>query len=156
MKISRVSPVALAAILLFVLPSISAREKRIKRSDLPPAVEKSVVENSRGATIRGLSQEREHGRTFYEAELIVNGHSKDVSMDKTGAVVEIDEQVAIDALPPPVRAELQAKAGRGKLLKVESQTKNGTVVAYEAQVLTKGKKAEVQVNPDGRASEHKK
>jgi len=156
MKISRVSPVALAAILLFVLPSISAREKRIKRSDLPPAVEKSVVENSRGATIRGLSQEREHGRTFYEAELIVNGHSKDVSMDKTGAVVEIDEQVAIDALPPPVRAELQAKAGRGKLLKVESQTKNGTVVAYEAQVLTKGKKAEVQVSPDGRASEHKK
>ena len=154
MNISGASTIAVAAILLFVLPPISAREKRIKRSDLPPAVERSVVENSRGATIRGLSQEREHGRTFYEAELIVNGHSKDVLIDTTGAVVEIEEQVAIDALPPPVRAELQAKAGRGKLLKVESRTKNGKVVAYEAQVLTKGKKAEVQVSPDGRALEH--
>ena len=43
MKISRVSPVALAAILLFVLPSISAREKRIKRSDLPPAIENLLL-----------------------------------------------------------------------------------------------------------------
>ena len=153
MKISRASTAAVAAVVLFVLLPISAQEKRIKRSDLPPAVEKSVVENSRGATIRGLSQEREHGRTFYEAELIVNGHSKDVLMDKNGAVIEIEEQVAIDALPPPVRAELQGKAGRGKLLKVESRTKNGKVVAYEALVVTKGKKAEVRVSPDGRPLE---
>lgn len=45
-----------------------------------------------------------------------------------------------------MRAELQAKAGKGKLLNVESQTKNGKVVAYEAQVLTKGKKAEVHAS----------
>src|SRR5215471_12930652 len=94
MKISGASTVAVTAMLLFVLPPISARQKRIKCADLPPAVEKSVIENSRGATLRGLSQEREHGRIFHEAELIVNGHSKDVLINSTGAVVEIEEQVA--------------------------------------------------------------
>jgi hypothetical protein len=147
--------VAVAGILLFAQPFASAREKRMKRSDLPPAVEQSVVENSQGASIRGFSREKENGRTLYEAELIVHGHSKDILMDKTGAVVEIEEQVAAEALPPPVRAELQAKAGKGKLLKVESLTKKGKLVAYEAQVLTRGKKSEVQVSPDGRPLDHK-
>ena len=146
--------VAVAGVLLFALPLASTREKRIKRSDLPPAVERSVVENSQGASIRGFSREKENGRTLYEADLIVHGHSKDILMDKTGALVEVEEQVATEALPPPVRAELQAKAGKGKLLKVESLTKKGKLVAYEAQVLTKGKKSEVQVSPDGRPLDH--
>lgn len=37
---------------LFVVVVCSAQEKKIKRSDLPPAVEKAVAEVSKGATIR--------------------------------------------------------------------------------------------------------
>jgi hypothetical protein len=59
-------------------------EKKIKRSSLPPAVEKTVAEQSEGATIRGLSKEQEKGQTFYEAEFLIDGHSKDVLMDETG------------------------------------------------------------------------
>jgi hypothetical protein len=47
---------------------------------------------------------------------------------------------------------LEAKAGNGRLVKVETLTKKGKLVAYEAQVLTKGKKSEVQVGPDGKSS----
>ena len=136
--------------LLAALALAPGQEKRIKRSDLPPAVKKAVVEHSQGATIRGFSQEKENGQTFYEAELIVNGHSKDVLMDGDGAVVEVEEQVATESLPPAVRAGLQSKIGNGKLVKVETLTKKGKLVAYEAQVLTKGKKLEVQVGPDGK------
>jgi hypothetical protein len=49
-----------------------------------------------------------------------------------GAVVEIEEQVAFDSLPAAVKEGLRAKAGTGKLLKVESLTKRGKLVAYEA------------------------
>jgi hypothetical protein len=49
---------------------------------------------------------------------------------------------------------LQAKAGKGKLVKVESLTKKDKLVAYEAQVDTNGKKSEVQVGPDGKALDH--
>jgi hypothetical protein len=41
---------------------------------------------SQGATIRGFSEEKESGQTLYEAELMVNGHSKDVLMDANGAI----------------------------------------------------------------------
>ena len=34
---------------------------------------------------RGFSQETENGRKYYEAEMVVNGHSKDVLIDTNGA-----------------------------------------------------------------------
>lgn len=143
-----------AAMLLSPVASAQDQEKKIKRSDLPPKVEKVVVEQSRGATIRGFSQEQENGKTIYEAELMVNGHSKDVSIDADGVVVEVEEQIGAESLSPTVRDGLQAKAGNGKLVKIEALTKKGKVVAYEAKVLTNGKKSEVQVGPDGKPLDH--
>jgi hypothetical protein len=131
-----------------------AQEKKIKRSDLPPAVEKTVAAQSAGATIRGFSTEKEKGQTLYEVEMTVNGHSKDISMAADGSIVEIEEQVALDSLSPDVKAGLQAKAGKGKILKVESLTKKDKLVAYEAQVQTNGKKSEIQVGPDGKPLDH--
>jgi len=132
----------------------TAQEKKIKRSDLPPAVEKAVVVQSTGATIRGFSTEIENGQTLYEVELTVNGHSKDISMAADGSIVEVEEQVALDSLSAEVKAGLQAKAGKGKILKVESITKKNKLVAYEAKVDTGGKKSEVQVGPDGKPLDH--
>ena len=131
------------------------QEKKIRRSDLPPAVEKTVAVQTQGATVRGFSEEKENGHTFYEAELMVNGHSKDVLMDANGAIVEVEEQVEIDLLPAAVRGGLQAKAGKGQLAKVESITKQGKLVAYEAKTVVEGKKSEMQVGPDGKPLGHK-
>jgi len=113
-----------------------------------------VAAQSKGATVRGFSEESEKGQTFYEAELSVNGHSKDVLMDANGAVVEVEEQVSLESLDSSVRNGLQDKAGAGKITKVEKLTKNDRLVAYEAQILVNGKKSEVQVGPDGKPLDH--
>jgi uncharacterized membrane protein YkoI len=146
--------VALVASGLLLAGTASAQEKKIKRSDLPPAVEKTVAVQSAGATIRGFSTEKEKGQILYEVEMTVNGHSKDISIAADGSIVEIEEQVSLDSLSPEVKAGLQAKAGKGKILKVESLTKKDKLVAYEAQVDTNGKKSEVQVGPDGKPLDH--
>src|SRR5580698_7580410 len=138
---------AFATGLLLLAGNASAQEKKIKRSELPPAVEKTVAAQSTGATIRGFSTEKEKGQTLYEVEMTVNGHSKDISMTADGSIVEIEEQVSLDSLSPEVKAGLQAKARKGKILKVESLTKKDKLVAYEARVETNGKKSEVQVGP---------
>jgi len=145
---------ALLAGALLLAGTAYAQEKKIKRSDLPLAVEKTVAAQSAGATIRGFSTEKEKGQTLYEVEMTVNGHSKDISMTADGSIVEIEEQVSLDSLSPEVKAGLQAKAGKGKILKVESLTKKDKLVAYEAQVETNGKKSEVQVGPDGKPLDH--
>jgi hypothetical protein len=146
--------VGLLVVSLVLVGSALAQERKIKRSDLPAAVEKTVVEQSKGATIREFSEEKENGQTTYEAEMLVNGHSKDVQMDTNGAVIEIEEQVDLQAVSAEVRAGLQAKAGKGKITKVESITKKDKLVAYEARVVTGGKKSEVQVGPDGKPLDH--
>jgi hypothetical protein len=146
--------VVLAQFLSVVVVSAYAQEKAIRREDLPSGVERTVAEQSRGATIRGFSREKENGQTFYEAELMVNGNSKDVLMDVSGLVVEVEEQVSIASLPVAVRRGLQEKAGSGKLVKVEKLTKKDKLVSYEAKVAASGKTSEVQVGPDGNTLNH--
>ena len=140
-------------LICLVLPAASS-ERKIKRSDLPPAVQTTVTAQSQGAQVRGFSEEKENGKTYYEAEFQVSGHSKDVLMDPEGKVVEVEEEVALSALPASVRDGLLAKAASSKLVKVESLTKQGKLVAYEAQVIANGKTSEIQVGPDGKPLDH--
>src|SRR5690349_19597334 len=80
-----------------------------------------------------------NGKTLYEVELTVSGHSKDVSMDADGKIIEVEEEVAFNSLPEAVRKGLADQAHRGKIGKVESLTKNDKLVAYEAHVVQAGK-----------------
>jgi hypothetical protein len=132
----------------------TAQDKKLKRSDLPPAVGKTADAQSAGATVRGYSSATDNGQLEYEVALTVNGHGKDVAIAPDGTLLEIEEEVAFDSLPAAVRAGLTQAAGAGKIGKVESLTKKGVLVAYEAQVLTGTKRSEVQVGPDGKPLAH--
>src|ERR1700674_991674 len=139
---------------LAVLTNAQAQEKKIKTEELPPAVEKTVFGQSQGATIKGFSTEIDKGKRLYEVELTVNGHGKDISMDKDGKIVEVEEEVAMDSLSPEVKAGLTRAAGSGTITKVESLTKGGKLVAYEAGVKNGSKHSEVQVGPKGNKLAH--
>ncbi len=138
----------------FLAMTVAAQEKKLARKDLPPAVEKTVAEQSKGATITGFSTEVEDGKKIYEAALVVDGHGRDISMDKDGRVLEIEDEVKLASLPPAVQDGLKAAAGKGTLGKVEALTKDGKLVAYESVVTLAGKHHEVQVGPDGKKLAH--
>jgi len=126
-----------------------AQERKINRSQLPPAVEQTVASESQGATIKGFASEIEHGQKFYEVSLVVNGHTKDILIDRQGNIVEVEEQVAMDSLPANVQGALRKAAGTGTIAVIESLTKNGQLVAYEAHVKHGRRRSEVQVGPNG-------
>ena len=133
-------------VLALGVTALFAAEKKIQAKDLPPAVQKAVQEETTGATIKGYSQEVENGKTMYEVETTVNGHSRDLLFDATGTLAEAEEAIGIDAVPAAVKSALEA---RGKVLTVETVTK-GKTVTYEAQVQKNGKKSEVAVDATGK------
>ena len=136
-------------VMSFAVAAVRAQEKKITREQLPPAVQKMVAKESEGATIKGFASEVEHGKQFYEASLSVNGHNKDILFDKDGNVVEVEEEVSIESLPSAVQDGLKKAAGSGTIKVVESITKNGTLVAYEAHVKHGTKSSEIKVGPNG-------
>lgn len=154
MRVSRTVVLAVAVAGFAAFSMVQAQEKKIKRENLPAAVEKTVAEQSKDATIKGFNTEVEKGKTFYEAELMVNGHSKDILMDEQGNIVEVEEQVNMEQLPAAVQEGLKKAAGGGTISKVESLTKGGKLVAYEAVVKKGAKRSEVQVGPDGQKLAH--
>ena len=148
--------VAVAAVLtMYCVVSAWGQEKKLKKSDLPAAVRKTADEQSKGATVRGYSKETEDGKLEYEVQLTVNGHGKDITIDPQGKVMEIEEEVDIKTLPAEVRAGLEKQAGKAAVGKVESLTKRGTLVAYEAQVREGKKRSVIQGGPDGKPLAHK-
>jgi uncharacterized membrane protein YkoI len=150
----RTLKVAAIAVTAFSLTLVVLAEKNIQRSALPPAVEKTVQAQSQGATIKGISSETEDGVFQYEVEMTVNGHGRDIAIAKNGTLLEIEDEVAMDSLPAAVKSALTAKAAGTKITKVESLTKKGKLVAYEAATLEGAKKGEIQVGPNGEKLAH--
>src|SRR5580765_1184861 len=132
-------------IALAITATCNAQEKKIDSHDLPAAVQKTIAEQAKGATIRGYSTEVEKGKRLYEVRLTINGHSKDISMDARGNILEIEEEVLLDSLSTNIKEALTKAAGAGTITKVESVTKNGKLVAYEAAVKRGSKRSEIKV-----------
>jgi hypothetical protein len=133
---------------------VQGQSKKLERRELPPAVEKTVAAESKGATIRGFSTEVEDGKRVYEAALTVDGHARVLGIDEQGNLLETEDEVSLASVPPAVKAGLTKAAGKGTIEKVETLTKKGKLVAYEADVKTGTKRSEIQVGPDGKRLAH--
>ena len=94
MNLTKMLAVAVFVAGCLLTAGMQAQEQHIKRSELPSAVQKILDQQSKAATIRGYSKEMEGGKLEYQVEMTVNGHSKDVSMDEDGNIIEVEEQVA--------------------------------------------------------------
>lgn len=144
----------LSAAILFAIPNFSFAEHRISKSDLPEVVSKTADAQSDGAIVVGYAKDVEKGKTEYEVQLMVDGHTKDVTIDPLGNVLEVEEQVQQGALPANVLNGLRAQAGKGSIRKIESLMKRDKIVAYEAQVVAGKRHWEIQVGPDGQKLDH--
>src|ERR1700709_2756262 len=74
-------------------------DTRVKLEDLPTAVRNSVREQTKAATLVGLSREVENGKTMYEVETTVNGKTRDLVLDNKGSLLETEDEVDIASIP---------------------------------------------------------
>lgn len=125
-----------------------AADTRVKMESLPAAVQAAVKEQTKNATLVGLSKEVEKGKTTYEVETKVNGKTRDLLLDAAGKLVEVEEETDIKSIPAAAREAIQKKAVGGTVKRVETLTR-GSSVSYEAAIQKNGKNSEINVNADG-------
>jgi uncharacterized membrane protein YkoI len=133
---------------------MKAQERPISRRNLPKVVAQTADRETQGAILKGYSTEREHGQTVYEVETIVAGRTRDLEIASDGSLMGVEEEVSLESLNKQVRSSLMEKAKGADIRKVESLTKHGELVAYEASVIKDGKKREIQVGPAGERLRH--
>jgi uncharacterized membrane protein YkoI len=126
-----------------------ASERRLQMKDLPAAVRQTVLEKTKGLTIVEIEEEVENGQTFYEVETETGGRTHDIKIDATGAVVEMEQEVTLDAIPEAARTAIEREAGDATIERVEAVTDDGVTV-YEATLRKDGKKSEVVVTSEGK------
>ena len=130
--------------------SACAADRRLELKDLPPAVQKAVEQEARGAIIGKIAKEREDGVTQYEIETMRNGKHRDFNVDAAGVLLEVEDETDIAAIPAAARAAILKQIGDGKLGMVELIAKKSGQTSYEAAWTGKsGRKREFEVKPDG-------
>ena len=133
----------------FLCATAFAAETKVKIEDLPAPVQNTIKEQTKDVTLVGVTKEKEGGKIVYELETTANGKARDLTMDATGAIISVEQEVDLEAVPAAAQAAIQKKAAGGKITKVETVTK-GSVLYYETAYTSKsGKKAEYSVNADG-------
>ena len=113
--------------------------QKVQMKDLPADVQKGVQDNLKGGTLKTLAKEKEGGKTVYEVESTLNGKTRDFMLDATGHLLSVEDEIAIDALPPAVKTLFEKQ---GKIVSAEKLTK-GDMVAYEGRVEKNGRKSAV-------------
>jgi hypothetical protein len=97
----------------------------------------------------GCVKDRENGKLTYEVETLKDDKSKDITLDVSGTVLEVEQEVAVSSLPPAV-SDAIAKAAHGrKPGKVESVTRQGAIASYETTITSNGERRQVAFSPQG-------
>ncbi len=116
---------------------------------LPAAVQAAIRHNLTGE-IRNIHKEIENGLEQYEVESLVDGKKRDFSVDSQGVLLVVETETTIDAVPSAAKAAILKKAGSGKVIGVETFSKPGQPMMYEATYTNEaGQKREVLVKADG-------
>lgn len=127
-----------------------AKEKTLELKSLPPAVRASIQANLKGGEIKTISKEKEDGVEQYEVESRLNGKNRDFNVDSSGTLLVVEEQTTLSDIPAPARAAILKKSSGGKVTSVETFSKPGQPMMYEASYTNAaGRKREVLVKADG-------
>src|SRR5882757_6657022 len=142
---------AFLATLIATVAQVTATqaETHIPCNTLPAAVLRQAKIEAGDATIHGCVKDKENGKLTYEVETLKDGKSRDILLDDSGSILELEQEIAVDSLPPAVSDAIARAAHGGKVGKVESVTRGGVIASYETTIVTKGRRREIAFSPQG-------
>lgn len=87
--------------------------------------------------------------TEYEAEFKLNNQSISANFKTDGSWVETETTIKASELPAAVTNAINTKYPGNTITRAEKLEKPGGKILYETVIKVKGKKKEIEINPDG-------
>jgi len=140
-------PIVKAAPVVKAAPAVKVEDQIAK---LPKVILDAFKKAYPKAVIKGVSEEKESGKTTWEVESTDSGMARDLVYNPDGTVVDIEEEVAAASLPPAVTAALKAKYPKATITKAEKLTTGKTFV-YELTITGAGEVKSIELTADGKA-----
>ena len=132
-------------------PDAPAKQEGLTLGEVPAPVQKTIQEQMGSGVLVGFTAEKEKGQTLYEAELRVAGRARNLLVDASGGLVEVETELALTELEAKLQAEIQKTVGKSKIVMLESVTKNNKLEGYELLVQdAKGKESEMVLTVTGK------
>ena len=122
------------------------------QDSLPQAVARAFHQTYPAAIVLHVSKERREGKVVYEIESRDGATRRDLIYTTAGEVLEIEERIPPDSVPPAVRAAADSRVKGGTLVGAERVTR-GAVVLFEVQMRRNGRSTFLTFDREGRPSE---
>ena len=127
-----------------------AQPKAAPKKQMPAPITAAFARAYPNAVVKNVARDVHKGVTTYEVESIDNGMSRDIVYTPEGAVVEIEEGIAVAEVPAAVHDAVMAKHPRARISKAERLTR-GSQTLYEIQYTDGGAKHSVELDANGAA-----
>lgn len=116
----------------------------------PAAVTTAVKKAFPKATLGACKAEHEHGKDRFEVKLTKSsGEKVEVDVAPDGTVLQVEEKIAVDALPAAVKKAFAAKYPKATPTRAEKQTPATGKPSYELAFQVDGKRKEATFAEDG-------
>ena len=151
MRFTKTTVIAIVGAFLVALAA-AAPATKIKKTELPEAVLKTVDRHAPGGrVVRCWRIEGDH-EAMYEVDLKVDGRKRGFIVSLTGELLTIQEEVAWHELPGVVRDRIERVARGNEIEEVYSIAQHGELVGYGARIDGEGigvRDYKFQVGPNG-------
>ncbi len=135
-------------ILSALLNGCALFSKEVKLQDVPEAAQAAIQSQTSGGTIEKITCEKEDGEHFYKVTYMKGNREFELEVDDNGEVMEMEEIMAMEDLPPAVQEIVKTESAGGKIKELALETEDGKTF-YEFEYEKDGKEHEVKIAEDG-------
>jgi uncharacterized membrane protein YkoI len=139
---------AVLLVLLMTLNGCALFSKEVKLEDVPSALQAVIQSHTSGGTIEKITCEKEDGKHFYKVEYKKDDREFEMRVDDDGKVLETEEIIAMEKLPPAVLETVKTESAGGEIKELALETEDGKTF-YEVEFEKDGKEHEVKIAEDG-------
>ncbi len=141
----------IAIILLIVFGQANADEKEVSKQQVPKTVLEAFEKAYPNAKEIEFEKEMIDGKAVYEVEFKENDREYEILYDSDGVIVQMEETLDAKALPESIVQVISKAYPKAIIEDAEKVMKpDGTVIAYEVEIESEGKKLELELDANGK------